>query len=391
MTQKATKGSKGKKNQQVTTKVPVSLQQLEVQVKSTGFPLENDITRILKSARWTVISNKYYVDDQEGTVREMDLIAYKATKAKHLDVYTTLIISCKKSETDLWALLARDIDLTNPNMDWRPVHSWTNDPALEYQIKLPTWAKSYYSSVANLGIQEALRIPSSDVFAYQEMDSFTGAPHDSKKVYSSITSLMKAQSYELNALPQRKTTPAVYQFNLISIIDGRLVKINFEEPSANASDTNSEHYVARYILHEKETFSRIHFVRADNFETILKDYDKLHNANCVLLEKQYDAFYFQIEKDPRRLEIFKALFVEEIDFDLRWTMRKLFNKSFDVKGTDLEWRTDTNSLAIVVWCDKDEAKALNANEELKKVITKALKEIYKYTGNFYITVDDVPF
>jgi hypothetical protein len=68
------------------------------EIKKTGFVLENQVAQTVKSSGWTVISNKYYVDDSEESVREIDLIAYKCTRVQHFDVYTTLIISCKKSE-----------------------------------------------------------------------------------------------------------------------------------------------------------------------------------------------------------------------------------------------------------------------------------------------------
>ena len=82
----------------------------ETEIRKTGFVLENQIALILKSAGWTVISNKYYIDDSEESVREIDLIAYKAKRIQHFDVYTTLIISCKKSGDNAWALLARELN-----------------------------------------------------------------------------------------------------------------------------------------------------------------------------------------------------------------------------------------------------------------------------------------
>ena len=84
------------------------------EICKTGFVLENQIAQTLKAAGWTVISNKYYVDDFEESVREIDLIAYKVSKVKHLDVYTALIISCKKSESNAWALLAPAATQTPP-------------------------------------------------------------------------------------------------------------------------------------------------------------------------------------------------------------------------------------------------------------------------------------
>ena len=107
---------------------------IEAQIRKTGFVLENDVAQILRTAGWSVISNKYYVDDYEENVREIDLIAYQVAKVQHLDVYTVLIISCKKSESNVWALLSRKNNLNDPNYDWWPLHAWSNDKALAYQL-----------------------------------------------------------------------------------------------------------------------------------------------------------------------------------------------------------------------------------------------------------------
>jgi hypothetical protein len=82
----------------------MDLSKLETQIGKTGFVLENRIAHELKTAGWTVISNRYYVDDSEETVREIDLVGYRVTKVQHFNVYTSLIISCKKSEANAWAL-----------------------------------------------------------------------------------------------------------------------------------------------------------------------------------------------------------------------------------------------------------------------------------------------
>lgn len=58
------------------------------EIRKTGFVLENEVAQVLKRSGWTVISNKYYVDDSEETVREIDLVAYHVPKVQHFDVYT---------------------------------------------------------------------------------------------------------------------------------------------------------------------------------------------------------------------------------------------------------------------------------------------------------------
>ena len=116
---------------------PSDLSRFAIGIKKSGFPLEYQTALELKRAGWTVISSKYYLDDTTQTPREIDLIAYKVSKVHGFQVYTTLIVSCKKAEHDTWALLSRDADRTNPNTDWWPLHLWSNNQAINHQIGRP--------------------------------------------------------------------------------------------------------------------------------------------------------------------------------------------------------------------------------------------------------------
>jgi hypothetical protein len=94
----------------------MELENFEKQIAKTGFPLEHKIGSLLRASGWTVINNRYYVDDQEQNVREIDLVAYKSRPVQDFRVCTTLIISCKKSEQNVWALLARKKEAYDPNL-----------------------------------------------------------------------------------------------------------------------------------------------------------------------------------------------------------------------------------------------------------------------------------
>ena len=182
----------------------MELDKLSEGICKTGFVLENRIATNLKQTGWTVISNKYYEDDFTSSVREIDLLAYKVSKVKQFDVYTTLLISCKKNESNAWALLARDINLKDPNSDWWPLHAWSNDKALQYQLAQAGCGKTYHDELTELGVTDALSIPAVEVFAFQEMNCESGLPKNDTNIFNAVTSLMKAQAYELSALPQEK-------------------------------------------------------------------------------------------------------------------------------------------------------------------------------------------
>src|ERR1700755_572290 len=113
----------------------LDLKAIETNLGKSGFLLEHEVTEILRRNGWNVINNKYYLDDVQDVAREIDLIAYKVSKIKldfpktsqNLFFYTTLVVSCKKNEEKCWALLFRDADKKNPNIEWQPIKNWTNN------------------------------------------------------------------------------------------------------------------------------------------------------------------------------------------------------------------------------------------------------------------------
>src|ERR1051325_147062 len=282
----------------------MNLNNFENQIRKTGFDLEYRISRALDAAAWNVINNKYYVDDHEESIREIDLVAYKVEKVRHLTLYTTLIISCKKNDSWIWGLLAKDGNPKAVNIDRWPLHIWTNDKALDFQFRQKNANKKYHEDVQHAGVVEAMRSPAADIFAFQEMNRETGSPQNDKSIFAAITSLMKAQAYELTALPTRKKDPAIYQFNLMSVVDTDLVRLHFSDTGVNATSVDTDHYIARYIIQKKETFARIHFVKAEKFGHVLSDYGRLHEANCQLASSMCDAFYLDVFADWRRTQVF---------------------------------------------------------------------------------------
>lgn len=360
-------------------------------IDKTGFVLENQIAQQLKAARWTVISNRYYVDDAEESVREIDLIAYQVSKVKHLDVYTSLIISCKKSETNAWALLSRKLDLKDPNYDWHPLHVWANDRVISFQLAVAGSAKRYHEQLKSLGVANALQTPAVEVFAFQEMNKTSGTPQNDKNIFSAITSLMKAQAYELGALPQRKKTPSVYQFNLLSVVDAELVRLKFEDEQIEATAVDSEQYIARYIIRKRETFSRIRFLRADTFSQILPEYGQLHKANCRWFEQEHDSFYKDIVEDSKRLEVLIDDFRKQIGWFVSWRLKHLHEKTIEPTSINLYWNVKKRSLQIWAPYGTSGERALNADTKAREQVAKALEDVYRYTGEFEFEDDDIPF
>lgn len=365
--------------------------QFSEQIQKTGFVLENAIAQQLKAARWTVISNRYYVDDAEESVREIDLVAYQVSRVQHFDVYTALLISCKKSEANAWALLCREIDLKDPNSNWQPLHAWSNDKAIAFQLAKSESARTYHESITPLKVGGALRTPAVEVFAFQEMNKASGVPQNDKAIFSATTSLMKAQAYELGALPQRRINPAIYQFNLLSVVDSDLIRLFFDGPSIETQPVDQEHYIARYIIKKQATSSRIRFMRADAFATLLPEYSSLHLENCHWFDSQCNDFYVDVVKDPKRADVLVADFRKEVRWDIRWALVDKKLPAPDTDKIDFYWSDRNGQIQIYGPFGSTGAQALNKDERVKGKVAAALKKIYRYTGKFEFDDDDIPF
>ena len=357
------------------------------EIRKTGFVLESKVSEVLRREGWNVISNKYYEDDLEGNVREIDILAYKVAKIQQVNVYTTLLISCKKSEQDIWALLARPIELNNPNADWWPLHTWSNDKSILYHLGKAKMAKVYHDALENLGVIDALSTPSYEVFAFQEMNKKSGAPRNDTNIHKAVTS----QAYEIGALSARKKTPSIYQFNLISIIDADLYRLVIEGDNISQQQIKDEHYISKYIIKKQETCSRIRFVAAQSFGEILKDYNRLHIGNTKWFNEGIDSFYKDILTDYSRAKILLPEFRAEVEWLIHHEVRKIDGLQLAKDEIIVSWNKKEKYAEVSFWEIKPYLPQLNSNEQLKNKVSAALKKVYRYTGEFWFAEDDIPF
>lgn len=368
----------------------MELSNFERQVGKTGFELEYRVARILKEEGWSLISNRCYLDDQEETVREIDLLAYKVRNVRDVAVYTALIISCKKSESNVWALLSRGVDVKDPNSDWQPFKGWCNHLGISYYLDDSEWAHKYYERMIKV-CPSIFQVPEVDVFAFQEMNRVSGACQNDKNIFASITSLMKAQSYEMSMLTDRKKGQAcVYQFNLLSVIDSDLVRILFDGEEVKATQVYSEDYVSRYILRKKDSTSRIKFVTANKFADVIQDYSKLHSENCSMFEGVYEDFYRDAYKIYRK----SSILFKDLKFALDGRLSSAYYRStgewISFKEVSVYWNEKKDALSIDFDFSFDVIEKMNASKECMDIGRSALWKVYRYEGDFEYAVG-IPF
>jgi hypothetical protein len=362
------------------------------EIRKTGFELEYRVSESFRRHGWTVITNKYYVDDLQETVREIDLVAYRTGKVQHFRVVTTIIVSCKKNSRDAWVLLAKQIDPNDPNVDWRPLHAWASDRALQHVIGTPEWRDEFIAHAARYQCGDLNEVPEQHLFAFQEMNKETGKPNDDKNIFAAVTSLMKAQAYELGALPLRLRVPAVYQFNLMSVVDADMVRLDFAPDGAIlAVPTTEEPYVARYIIAKQQTFSRIHFVHAQVLDQVLAKYDRLHQSNLSFFDTACTRFYADAVQVPAKIGAFLKEIQEGLHVRISWRLADMGCADFSPQAIGLSWDTEAREVQALLPLPEEAVESLNGQPSLRRSLASLLEAHYRYRGPSRFVVDDVPF
>ena len=384
----------------------MDLKKFEANINKTGFVLEHKVSKILQKHGWTVINGKHYVDDVKGVAREIDIVAYKTKKQNGVQYYTTLIISCKKNDEHAWGLIARVRNPKDPNINWFPLHIWSNSQALNYMLNdsKTKWRDNYIHSMPNL--HNSLFRTNSHIFAFQEMHNEHGTVKNDRNIFDSITSLMKAQAYELDSLPTRKKTLSYYNFNLLSIAETDLIKLSLDHDSEDknvqvrAEEIDDEKYIASYIINRKETQARIHFIRFDAFGSILPHYDKLHGHNVRFFEKLRDDFYADAVQVYDKRKVFADAFASSTTSGIWLKLLRLgWKGEYKTISVGLRWNEPKQYLRIDIsdseLTDDEEhekiVNALNNDEKLREDTRAALKRYFRYEGAFKFVYDPIPF
>ena len=361
-------------------------------INKTGFGLEFGISKILNENEWSVINNKYYIDDVQGSAREIDILAYKVSIVNKIQVYTVLIISCKKSIENSWALLAKSKNENDPNIDWEPVTMWSNQRIIKLIIDQFSWKENYVSECTKL--KKDLFSPKNHIFAFQELNSKKGNPKNDKNIYNSIVSAMKSQDYEIGSLDERKQDESVYNFNLISIVDAPLMRLQYEDKSIKAKEIDSDIYVGSYIINKKETISRIHFITAKNFPSHLDIYNELHSHNKKQTNLMIKSYYENCMENEAKVNLFINDFNKELKWDIYLALNELLDdapKINDVK-LDIIWDSKKKCVALSInkiYADKD-LELINNDQKITELIAQSLLKFYQYAGGFYFD-SGVPF
>lgn len=366
-------------------------------VERTGFPLEHHTASLFKKDGWSIFSNKYYLDDTSGQPREIDLIAYKANVVGDVTIYSAIIVSCKKSSRSLFAFLTRDQNKNDPNKNLFPFHYWTNDMALEHVVSDDSFSKKLSLELAE-GAADVWGVPAREIFGLQELAPITssGKPSDpvssykadnDRAFFSSISTLIKAQSYELARLPERQSEAHLYVFGLLTVLEGDMVEVDYDKAVPSVKTTEKQKYIAHYIVNRNEQFTRINFVNRSKLPTIVPQYSWAHEALVAKITRDRSAFYKNIVTDRRRAAVFIETFRERAKNILDYYTPELIGRSLEASDIDLDWDKKHSVALVQIYFNYSENGAdviekLNLENRLGSHMEEIFKSVYKYEGEF---------
>lgn len=162
--------------------------QILSEINKTGFPLELRISDLITTQGYTKQHSVYYVDNDEGKGRELDILAHKFLwdqKGKSIwfiDNYMT--VECKKSDKP-WVIF------TSPNNSEADRNIFRYDHMIEQNIKIPTWSPDEIWETVIEPVSKINPLFSSARTGRTYFIPFTNS-ETSEMIYKSLTTSVKA-------------------------------------------------------------------------------------------------------------------------------------------------------------------------------------------------------
>ena len=146
-----------------------------------------------------------------------------------------------------------------------------------------------------------------------------------------------------------------------------------------------------FSLKSSDSIIEIRFVVASSFKEKLKDYGRLHKANCKFFDGAIESFYNEILKDFRRVNVLIEDFRAKVGWSIYWAIKQKHGVQIATKTISLGWNKKGKYAEVTLVEDESLIDSLNQNSELKQKISSTLKDVYRYSGEFRFAVDDFPF
>lgn len=352
----------------------------------TGFPLEHEVTEAFRRASWNVLNNRFYLDDVDGKARELDLVVYQIHKSKDIEIVTTILVSCKKNEQSALTFMSRDKPRIDPNIDWQPVHYWTPQEPLRTYLETENWKNDYTSKDKRL--HEQIFTIQRDAFATQFMSRNTGSPQNDRPIFDSISGLMKALDHEIVALPARIKDGRIYIFNLVTVVDAPILDAQFSGTKIKPVEVSEFIYLSRYMVRKRDLAARIHFIAKSKISDLVDRYTRLAKHDGEFFSKLVEYAFEAIKTNKTIRDHFAKILAQRLGWRINDMLRRGGYRETVVDDIGLDYDEETSELVIDLSPVLQDGALdyLNGKEELRKSVTKLLRDNTRYTGKFRFDV-----
>lgn len=364
-------------------------------IKKSGFVLENRVSALLKQNGWSVIQNRYYIDDVNGTEREIDMIAYNVLTdpIENISYYTALIISCKKNEKNYWVFLTSEDTEDDPNMEYFPIHYATKDVRLSHMI-----IEAENEIIRKLKAKLTLNSFTSccrriNAFQLVNKESYNADKDTNGSIYISISTIIKSLEAEKKNI-HTKADKRFYSFYLYNIFDGEMIDIDLGNDSVN--QINNINYFNRHIINRVDNHYRIRFITEEYLNNNITELNHLFITDKEIYPQLITDFYINIFEHRDRVKLYWGDFERAMLNYLNYIIEKKVHGVDDkLKELGYTWNTTTSQLEIEFGTQNYEnvskiITVFNSDEDLEKYTAKRLKDIFRYEGKFIFS-DDLPF
>lgn len=386
----------------------VPLDQIPAALEKTGFILEHLVGDVFKKNGWSTIGGRYYADDVDGRARELDLVAYHAEKFEDVEVVAAVLVSCKKDEALTWAFLTKEKPKKDPNLDWNPVHVWTDVEPLSTYLKTESWKNSH--AVALGKKYRDLFSPRSAIFAFQQLgltppqgnskrvpkgaeatsEVGTVTPRNDDQIFSSIVSVMKALDYEIDLLGTRmRNRRRLYHFSLLSVVDAPLVEVAYEGRSTKVTEVDGITHLARYMVKKRELSALVHFISASSLPNYVECITSAAAKSAEFFSELVGKSYQAIEGNSKVRQIIADRIKSRLVWRINATIEAYTGEKGRISELSLDYRKGRLELEIDTF-DDEVLKTLNEDDALADQVSKILKGHARYEGGFVFT-ENLPF
>jgi len=236
----------------------MSIDEIKNVILKTGFPLELEISNLLRNKNFEVICNQMYFDEDFSKIREIDIEAvfnvdekyYNSILSDHIWTFNPrLLIECKKS-IDKWIFFESN-----------PVAGWFN---IGNSIDLFTQKYGYENSASEELLKNInshyydtnLKISStfySMFFKNKKEQDDNQAERGKDLILDSISKIIKYMNYSIVNLSQYfqpiNNRRDILMYYPIILFDGEMYSVNYEK-NLTIEKTN-------HILYETKIFSKL--------------------------------------------------------------------------------------------------------------------------------------